>query len=65
MRILRGESPIYIPSKAVDYEHIEHCRNVIAAPPQLIGIKVEVNFGLGKCVRLDGTGRSATALPLS
>lgn len=44
--VLRGDSPVYIPTKAVDHKHVHHCRKVVAIGPKMAGVSVQVFFSL-------------------
>ena len=55
-RVRSGESPVYVHSKLLEENHINHCAMIIAGQKVLEGTRVEVHFGLGECVRLDEVG---------
>jgi hypothetical protein len=61
--VLRGDSPVYIPSKAVDHKHVHHCRKVVAIGPKMSGVSVQVFFGFGTCTRWDKSGDSDVRIP--
>lgn len=52
-RVAKGEKPVYVHDQVLNFKHANHCSMIIADASHRVGAKSEVEFGLGRCVRLD------------
>lgn len=70
-RVLSGERDVYIHSRLLDEDHVQHCARIIAGNGGEEGIlrspvyaAVEVRFGLGTCINLSGERSSSPESPI-